>query len=101
MSTSSSTTGSSPLPRQLWGVRARDWAEGMEGQTTPLYEAVLARIGLGQGTEVLDAGCGAGLAAQIARRSRSPTSTAIPSAPPSCTSASRRTSGAPAIPPPL
>lgn len=33
---------------------------------TPLYEAVFEQIGVDQGTELLDAGCGAGLAAQIA-----------------------------------
>jgi SAM-dependent methyltransferase len=66
MSISSSTTGSSQVQSQLWGVRARDWADGMEGQMRPLYEAVLEKIGAGQGTELLDAGCGAGLAAQIA-----------------------------------
>jgi SAM-dependent methyltransferase len=66
MSAPPSTTGSSPIQSQLWGARARDWAQGMEGQMTPVYEAVLDRIGVGQGTELLDAGCGAGLAAQIA-----------------------------------
>jgi SAM-dependent methyltransferase len=66
MSTSSSATGSSPVQRQLWGARARDWADAMEGQMRPLYETVLEKIGAGQGTELLDAGCGAGLAAQIA-----------------------------------
>jgi hypothetical protein len=34
----------------------------------PLDDAVLERIGVGQGTELLDAGCGSGLAAQLAAR---------------------------------
>ena len=34
----------------------------------PLYDAVLERIGVGHGTELLDAGCGSGLAAQLAAR---------------------------------
>jgi SAM-dependent methyltransferase len=66
MSTSSSTTGSGPVQSQLWGARAHDWADGMEGQMRPVYEAVLEQVDAGQGTELLDAGCGAGLAAQIA-----------------------------------
>ncbi|MGI8572272.1 MAG: class I SAM-dependent methyltransferase [Solirubrobacteraceae bacterium] len=66
MSTSSSTTGSAQVQSQLWGARARDWAEVQEGQVRPLYEAVLDKLGVGDGTELLDAGCGAGLAAQIA-----------------------------------
>jgi SAM-dependent methyltransferase len=66
MSTSSSATGSSSVQRQLWSVGARDWADAMEGHMRPLYETVLEKIGAGQGTELLDAGCGAGLAAQIA-----------------------------------
>jgi SAM-dependent methyltransferase len=66
MSTSSFTGGSGHVQSRLWGARAHDWADGMEGQMRPLYEAVLERIGAGQGTELLDAGCGAGLAASIA-----------------------------------
>jgi trans-aconitate methyltransferase len=37
-----------------------------DAQMRPLYEAVLEQVGLGHGTELLDAGCGAGLAAQLA-----------------------------------
>jgi SAM-dependent methyltransferase len=40
----------------------------MEGQMLPLYEAVLERLDVGAGTEVLDVGCGSGLAAQTAAR---------------------------------
>lgn len=36
----------------------------MEAQMRPLYDAVLERIGTAHGMELLDAGCGAGLAAQ-------------------------------------
>jgi SAM-dependent methyltransferase len=57
--------GSAGVQSELWGVRAREWCE-MEGQMTPLYDAVLDRIGAGHGTELLDAGCGAGLAAKLA-----------------------------------
>ncbi|MGZ4215792.1 MAG: class I SAM-dependent methyltransferase [Solirubrobacteraceae bacterium] len=51
--------------RDLWGARARAWC-AMEVQVRPLYERALDRIGVGHGTELLDVGCGAGLAAQIA-----------------------------------
>jgi SAM-dependent methyltransferase len=38
----------------------------MEPQMRPLFEAVLERVAVGEGTVLLDAGCGAGLASQIA-----------------------------------
>jgi ubiquinone/menaquinone biosynthesis C-methylase UbiE len=50
----------------LWGQRAADWAELQEHQCQPVYEAVFARLKLGAGAAYLDAGCGAGMAAQIA-----------------------------------
>lgn len=50
----------------LWGARARDWAEIQEPQARPLYEAAFSRARVGTGTRYLDAGCGSGLAAQIA-----------------------------------
>ena len=49
MSVSSSSIGSSQAQSQLWGVHAQDWANGMEGQMRPLYEAVLDAIGVGHG----------------------------------------------------
>src|SRR4051794_29193028 len=57
--------GSAGVQSELWGARPREWC-AMEAQMRPLYEAVLDRIGVGNGTELLDAGCGAGLAAQLA-----------------------------------
>jgi ubiquinone/menaquinone biosynthesis C-methylase UbiE len=51
-----------------WGARARDWAQLQEPQCRPLFERVLERAGVGPATRYLDAGCGAGLAAQIAAR---------------------------------
>ena len=50
----------------LWGVRARDWAAIQEGQCRPVYESVFDRTRVTAGTVYLDAGCGAGMAAQIA-----------------------------------
>jgi ubiquinone/menaquinone biosynthesis C-methylase UbiE len=50
----------------LWGARARDWANIQEGQCRPVYEVVLEQLSVGSGTALLDAGCGAGMAAQMA-----------------------------------
>lgn len=52
---------------RLWGSAAADWAEIQEGMCRPVYVDVFERIGLGAGMRYLDAGCGAGMAAQIAR----------------------------------
>ena len=35
--------GTAKIQGQIWGTRARDWAEVQEGFTIPLYEAVLNR----------------------------------------------------------
>ncbi len=48
---------------RLWGARARDWAELIEPLTAPVCDAVFDRTGLGAGTQYLDIGCGAGMAA--------------------------------------
>ena len=51
---------------ELWGARARDWAELQESQFKPLYAAVFERTGVKAGTRHLDVGCGSGLAAHMA-----------------------------------
>ena len=56
----------SEINGQLWGARARDWADIQEGTVRPVYEAVIERTGVGSGTRYLDVGCGAGMAVQIA-----------------------------------
>lgn len=58
--------GTATIQGQLWGVRARDWAELQEGLYTPLFEAVLQKTALGTGASVLDIGCGSGLFCQMA-----------------------------------
>ena len=61
-----------PSPRtseahgRLWGERARDWADFQEGTVRPVFEAVLERTRVGPGTRYLDAGCGSGMAAEMA-----------------------------------
>src|SRR5690349_18652879 len=51
---------------RLWGLRARDWADFQEGTVRPVFEAVLDRTQVGTGTRYLDAGCGSGMAAEMA-----------------------------------
>lgn len=51
---------------RIWGLRAADWANIQEQQCTPAYHAVLEKGGVGTGTRVLDAGCGAGMALRLA-----------------------------------
>ena len=51
---------------QLWGSRARDWAEIQEQSVRPVYVEVLKRTKVGNGTTYLDVGCGSGMAAQMA-----------------------------------
>jgi SAM-dependent methyltransferase len=64
MISESQTTSSINGP--LWGQRAEDWANFQELQCRPVYEAVLARSGMASGSRYFDAGCGAGLAIQLA-----------------------------------
>jgi SAM-dependent methyltransferase len=51
---------------RLWGARARDWADFQEGTVRPVFEAVLERTRVGPRTRYLDAGCGSGMAAEMA-----------------------------------
>jgi SAM-dependent methyltransferase len=45
-----------------WGHRANDWACLFEHYSTEVLAAILPRIGVGAGVELLDVACGAGLA---------------------------------------
>jgi 2-polyprenyl-3-methyl-5-hydroxy-6-metoxy-1,4-benzoquinol methylase len=51
---------------ELWGARARDWAEAQEPAQSGLYPPVFDAAGVGEGTSLLDVGCGSGVAAAIA-----------------------------------
>jgi len=58
--------GSAPVQGRLWGALARDYAERLEQTALPLYGAALDAAKVGPGTQLLDAGCGAGLLALLA-----------------------------------
>lgn len=60
--------GTANLQSQLWGARARDWAEVQEGMGAPLYEAVLHKTTVGPDATLLDVGCGAGMFCQMAAK---------------------------------
>jgi SAM-dependent methyltransferase len=69
------TTGGAPavsaaaeVQRRLWGTDPLAWADLAEAHNRPLFEAVLDAAGVGQGTRVLDVGCGSGLALVLAAR---------------------------------
>ena len=60
--------GSGAVQGRLWGGGAREWAETQEPTMMPCYDEVFDAIGVGRDVHLLDAGCGAGLAMQIATR---------------------------------
>lgn len=59
--------GSAQKQGEIWSAGARSWADLQEIRHTPIYEAAFDAIGVGRETTLLDAGCGAGLALDMAR----------------------------------
>lgn len=53
---------------QTWGMRARDWADVQERVAIPLYEAILQKTEISEGTTVLDIGCGSGIFCEMAAK---------------------------------
>lgn len=60
--------GTATVQGQIWGARARDWAEAQEGVAIPLFEAVLQEMAVGKNISVLDIGCGSGIFCKMAAK---------------------------------
>jgi SAM-dependent methyltransferase len=60
--------GSAERQGALWGAAAQDWGELQEPTGEPIYEAAFDALGVGAGTRLLDVGCGAGSALQLAEK---------------------------------
>jgi len=58
--------GTAQMQGELWGARPRDWSDLQEVAFRALYEAAFDAAKVGKGTNLLDVGCGAGLACQVA-----------------------------------
>jgi SAM-dependent methyltransferase len=58
--------GSANIQGDLWGRAPGDWADLQEVLHAPLWEAMFDTTGVGRGSRVLDAGCGAGGASVLA-----------------------------------
>jgi len=58
--------GSADAQGRFWGAQAQDWAEVQEQTALPLHAAALDAAWVARGTQLLDAGCGTGLAALLA-----------------------------------
>jgi SAM-dependent methyltransferase len=67
MNTIQKVEGTAGVQGELWGARARDWADIQEEAQRGQYPPVLDAAGVGHGTRLLDVGCGTGVAAAIAR----------------------------------
>lgn len=59
--------GTASIQGELWSVRAREWSDLQEGSFRPLYRAAFNAAKVVRGSAVLDVGCGAGLALQVAQ----------------------------------
>lgn len=59
--------GSARVQGPLWGASAKDWAAIAEPGQIPFYEAALDALAVREGMSLLDVGCGAGLALELAR----------------------------------
>ncbi len=52
--------GSATIQGELWSSVAQGWSELIEPQHEQIFEMVLTAVNVGEGTHMLDAGCGAG-----------------------------------------
>src|SRR5277367_6690907 len=59
-------SASAQTQKRLWDADPEAWALYSEPHNLPLFEAVLRAAGVGDGSRVLDIGCGTGLLLQLA-----------------------------------
>jgi len=64
--------GTANVQGQIWGTRARDWADVQESVAVPLFEAVLQELEVSAHTSVLDIGCGSGIFCEMAAKRGAP-----------------------------
>jgi SAM-dependent methyltransferase len=60
--------GTASVQGQIWGSRARDWADVQESVALPLFETVLQETAVAKNTSVLDIGCGSGIFCEMAAK---------------------------------
>ena len=60
--------GTANVQGQIWGSRAKDWADVQESVALPLFETVLQETALAKNTSVLDIGCGSGIFCEMAAK---------------------------------
>lgn len=60
--------GTAGVQGQIWGTRAKDWADVQESVAVPLFKAVLQETAVGKNTSVLDIGCGSGIFCEMASK---------------------------------
>lgn len=58
--------GTAKVQGELWGRDPRAWADSLEPQMRPLFDATLGALEPLAGKDLLDAGCGAGLVVRLA-----------------------------------
>lgn len=58
--------GSATIQEPLWGAKTEDWCEIQEPTMLPLYNTISDELNIGNGIDLLDAGCGAGLFCKLA-----------------------------------
>jgi SAM-dependent methyltransferase len=60
--------GTATVQGQIWGLRARDWADVQEWTFAPVFEMVLKAAGVGPGSQILDIGCASCLYCEMAAK---------------------------------
>lgn len=60
--------GTAEMQGELWGWAPEDWAELQEPTGAPIYEATFDAMGVSDGCQLLDVGCGSGFALQVAHK---------------------------------